>query len=116
MELISLILNFVLGSGVISLLVFYRSKQRRERAETSVVELGAFKAQIDHLSKQLKESFSEIDLMQGIIDNKREKIIDLSRKLTDIELRAIAEEKRRRLLEPKICLEEGCKVRKMGTS
>lgn len=40
MELISLILNFVLGSGIIGLLIFYRSKKRKASAEATGAELS----------------------------------------------------------------------------
>lgn len=112
MDYLNIILNFLLGSGIVSVLFFYRSKRRKENAEAVVVELGAFTAQINHLSKQLKESFAEIDLMQDIIDKKRQKIIELSRKLTELELRAMEEERKRRTVECKICNNSECTERK----
>lgn len=63
MELISLILNFVLGSGIIGLLIFYRSKKRKASAEATNSELtnsDKIIAQYDRLLDTFREE-SEIN-------------------------------------------------------
>ncbi len=38
MEYLNLIFNFLLGGGVVSMLIFYRSKKRKENAQASLAE------------------------------------------------------------------------------
>ena len=48
MELISIILNFLLASGLAGTLVFFNSKRRRERAAADSAELENTEKVVDH--------------------------------------------------------------------
>ena len=97
MELISLILNFVLSSGLIATLIFYKIKRRAEIAEVVAKETGNRRnsISIEHLSieflkSQLSDAYNEIDKMQEIINNNREQILLLIRQTQELEINLIA--------------------------
>lgn len=108
MEIISLTVNLILGSGIIGLLFFYKSKQRKEAAAATIMELDATETQINHLSKQLKEAYTELDHMQDIIDSKRHSIIELMRRVGELELKLLSEERSRQQAEYHRCLNSEC--------
>ena len=114
--------DFVLGSGIVGLLFFYGSKKRREsaaavtaEAQAASAELDANKAQIEHLSRQLVDSFSENVRVQELVSKERERIVDLMRQLSEIEIKFLEEERRRKRAERDVCLTEGC-ARRVGRS
>lgn len=107
-ELISIVLNLVLGS---SLILFYSSNRRKQAAEASTAEVGARRGefdinrqQIEFLSHQLNEAYAEIDKMQDIINEKRNEIIELIRITKRLEVELINGERLR-------CLRSVCAER-----
>lgn len=96
MELFSLILNFLLGSGVIGVAIFYSSKRRKAAAEASCAELGAKeqefslqKDNIEFLSSQLQESWAEIEKLQSTLNSQRDQIVELISKIKQLEIELI---------------------------
>lgn len=66
-EIVSLCLNFILGSGLLGMMIFYRTKQRKEIAQAAMaenenkqVEFLIHKQSVDFLSKQLAEAYTEL--------------------------------------------------------
>ncbi|MEG0656496.1 MAG: hypothetical protein RR465_05700, partial [Mucinivorans sp.] len=64
MELVSLVLNLVLGGSLIGMLLFYSSKRRREAAAAASAETGSrsdefalHRQSIEFLSAQLQEAW-----------------------------------------------------------
>lgn len=113
-ELMSLLLNFVLASG----LIYYGSRRRREAAEASSAEQGAkqtefatYKQSVEFLSRQLSEAYSEIDKMQDIINAKRSEIIELIRRTKQLEVDLINQESSSRKLILRSCVREDCSDR-----
>ncbi len=87
-NILRIVSDFVLGSGIVGLLFFYRIKQRREsaaavtaEAQAASAELDVNKAQIEHLSRQLADSFSENVKVQDLVNKERARIVDLMRQL-----------------------------------
>lgn len=97
MELISIILNFVLSSGLLATLIFYKIKRRAEIAEVVAKETGNRRnsisiehQSIEFLKSQLSDAYNEIDKMQEIINNNREQILLLIRQTQELEINLIA--------------------------
>lgn len=112
--------DFVLGSGIVGLLFFYRIKQRREsaaavtaEAQAASAELDVNKAQIEHLSRQLADSFSENVKVQDLVNKERARIVDLMRQLGELEIKFLEEERRRKRAERDVCAVENCASRKV---
>ncbi|MEG1665240.1 MAG: hypothetical protein RSC07_03775 [Mucinivorans sp.] len=81
METLSIILNFILGSGLLGTLLFWRSRHRQEQAQAGSAEISnrqkEFELQsqaLEFLQKQLSEAYTELDKMQQIINEKREQL------------------------------------------
>ena len=77
MELISIILNFLLASGLAGTLVFFNSKRRRERAAADSAELEntekvvAFQSeQITRLDGRVEKLEEKVDKLEIIIEHK----------------------------------------------
>ncbi len=112
--------DFVLGSGIVGLLFFYRIKQRREsaaavtaEAQAASAELDVNKAQIEHLSRQLADSFSENVKVQDLVNKERARIVDLMRQLGELEIKFLEEERSRKRAERDVCAVENCASRKV---
>ena len=106
MERINAILNFVFGAGFLSLLgilMFYKSKKRKSKAEADVGEFGALKMQVEHLGEQLAEAYKMQDTMQDIIDKQREKLVEISKKYSDLRIELLKEQERRSIAEHNRC-------------
>lgn len=110
--------DLVLGSGIVGLLFFYRAKRRRESADAvtaearaASAELDVNKAQIEHLSRQLIDSFSENVKVQELVDKERARIVELMRQLGEIEMKFLEEERRRKRAERDVCLVDNCASR-----
>lgn len=115
MELISLILNFVLGSGLITIVVFYSSQKRKQAADASAAEVSVkrSKMELEHesirfLQSQLNEAYTEIDKMQEIINRKRDEIIELIRQSKELEVNLINYQNRNRILQTLSCQAMEC--------
>lgn len=96
LELVSLVLNFLLSSGLIATLLFYNSHRRKIAAEASNEELNVRKSalsiehqSIEFLHNQLCDAYIEIDKMQDIINQKRDEIISLIRATKELEIALI---------------------------
>lgn len=109
-EIFKIILGFISGSGI-GVLLFYRIKRRKENADATVVEHNAYLTQITYLKTQLKESFTELDNMQDIIDKKRKQIIELTKRLGELEIKLVETEQNRQKIECNVCLNDRCKER-----
>jgi len=104
----------------VGLLFFYRIKQRREsaaavtaEAQAASAELDVNKAQIEHLSRQLADSFSENVKVQDLVNKERARIVDLMRQLGELEIKFLEEERRRKRAERDVCAVENCASRKV---
>jgi len=122
MEIISLILNFILASGLFGTLIFYKSKRRKEAAEATGVEIenmhnefGVHRQSVEFLSHQLAEAYGEIDKMQDIINRNREHILELIRQTKLLEINLINEEGKRRQAEIFACRRSSCELREGGS-
>lgn len=96
MEIVSIILNFILSSGLIATLIFYNANKRKVNAEASCDELNVKQNElnIEHqtiqfLQSQLCDAYIEIDKMQQIINQKRDQIIQLIRQTKELEISLI---------------------------
>lgn len=76
-ETISIILNFILGSGLLGTLIFFKPKQRKEQAEAGGAELEntekvvAIQAeQIGRLDTRVQKLEEKVYKMEVIIDQK----------------------------------------------
>jgi len=117
-DILRIVSDMVLGSGVVGLLFFYGSKRRREsaaavtaEAQAASAELDVNKAQIEHLSRQLVDSFSENVKVQDLVSKERERIVDLMRQLGELEIKFLEEERRRKRAERDVCVVENCASR-----
>lgn len=102
-EIINIVVNALLASGLISMMLFYRSKRRKHNTEADVGEFNAAVLQINHFSQQLKEAYEEIDRMQAIIDQKRNDLLEMSKKLSEMRLQLVQTEERVALAEYNRC-------------
>ena len=69
MELISIILNFLLASGLAGTLVFFNSKRRRERAAADSAE-AIQSEQITRLDGRVEKLEEKVDKLEIIIEHK----------------------------------------------
>lgn len=77
MELVSIILNFLLASGLAGTLVFFNSKRRRERAAADSAELentekvvAIQSEQITRLDGRVEKLEEKVDKLEIIIEHK----------------------------------------------
>ncbi len=117
-ELISLILNLLLGGTLITTLIFYSSIKRKHRADAASVETALRAQQINleqnsilFLQSQLSEAYTEIDKMQEIINRKRDEIIELIRRSKELEIEMIEHQSRMRLIQSNSCSVGDCPMR-----
>lgn len=115
MELLSLILNFVLSSGLVGLLIFYTSKRRKAAAEASSAEtevkgqeFSIQKTNIEFLSSQLQEAWAEVEKMQQIINGKRDNILLLMTQTKQLEIELLEHKTARRRAEIYTCYKSEC--------
>lgn len=117
-DIISLIINLLLGSGLIGTFIFYRSKRRVEAAQARSAELGVRResaeferSSVVFLQGQLSDAYVEIDKMQEIINAKREEIIELIRRTKDLEVALIEFESTATLDRKFVCFLTNCSTR-----
>lgn len=77
MEHISVILNFILASGLLSTLIFFKSKKRKEAAEADSAEIknteqvvAIQSEQITRLDGRVEKLEAKVDKLEFIIENK----------------------------------------------
>lgn len=118
-EIISSVLNLLLGSGLAGVLLFYRSKQRKESAEATQAEMGnrqvefdIHRQSIEFLSGQLSEAYAEVSKLQDIVSDKRDDIIELIRQTKQLEIDIIERENLIRRAAIVACYKKDCGLRK----
>ncbi len=124
MELVSLILNFILGSGLLGAMIFYAAKKRKATAEAATAENNARESEfsiqkenIEFLASQLGEAWKEVEKMQALINNKRDQIINLITQTKHLEIELIEARNATKKAEMNSCLNLECKLRTTrGTS
>lgn len=112
-------LNLLLGSGLAGVLLFYRSKRRKESAEATHVEMGnrqvefdIHRQSIEFLSGQLSEAYCEVSKLQDIVNDKRDDIIKLIRQTKQLEIDIIERENLIRRAALVACYRGDCNERK----
>ena len=77
METISIILNFILASGLLGTLIFYKSKKRKEAAEADSAEIknteqvvAIQSEQITRLDGRVEKLEAKVDKLEIIIEHK----------------------------------------------
>lgn len=77
METVSIILNFLLASGLLGTLLFFRSKKRKEAAEADSAEIknteqviAIQSEQITRLDGRVEKLETKVDKLEIIIENK----------------------------------------------
>lgn len=77
MEHISVILNFILASGLLGTLIFFKSKKRKEAAEADSAEIknteqvvAIQSEQITRLDGRVEKLEAKVDKLEIIIENK----------------------------------------------
>ena len=77
MEIVSIILNFVLASGLLGTLIFFKSKKRKEAAEADGAELentdkviAIQSEQITRLDGRVEKLEEKVDKLEIIIEEK----------------------------------------------
>ncbi len=98
------------GCGVLGWVLSARSTRRKEaaeagiqEAEASIKEIEADERQIAYLKKELADAYAQLDHVQDLMDQKRAKLLELSRKVGELELRLIEEERLRKLAQYNEC-------------
>ncbi|MFR9495590.1 MAG: hypothetical protein SNG81_04360 [Rikenellaceae bacterium] len=81
MEKLNLILNFILGTGLLGTLIFYRSKRRKESASADAAEIEnteqVVKIQSEHITRldgRVEKLEEKVDKLEIIIDKKDSEI------------------------------------------
>lgn len=92
-----------MGAGLVGTFVFYRSKQRTQSAEADIKEVAADQAQVTYLKNELKDAYKEMEHIQDLMDSKRGKILELTRKVGELELKVLEAERLRMLAEYNRC-------------
>lgn len=117
-ELISIVGNFILASGIISMALFYRSKKRKARSEAEKSETDAkkdrFQLEKDQLQwykDQLNEAYQKLDSMQDIIDKLREDILNLKKEINKYRLNIVNLQQELQILDYQKCINLECKDR-----
>lgn len=115
MEYINLIFNLIVSSGLISLLIFYRSKQRKEAAGATIIEAESIKAfatewkeLADSRDIKLEQKDSKIDSMYIMINEWRDKYNSLSNECHTLKLE-------NQSLKFRLCNKRGCEGREPQT-
>ena len=102
-------------SGVLGTLLFYRMHRRRELARTQAVEietemssLTAYQKQIDFMNRQLETAFQQLSRLQQIINENRDRIIELLDEVNSLKIMLKEESERRQCAEQNACVLENC--------
>lgn len=113
MEWITAIVSLLIGSssgGVIGWILSAKSSKRKSAAEASLQEaeanlksLEADERLISYLKRELSDAYAQLDHVQELMDQKRLKLLELSRKVGELELRVIEEERLRKLAQYNEC-------------
>ncbi len=121
MELLSIVLNFVLASGLAGTLMFYRPRRRRESADADSAEIQNRNQEIvmqrdtvRFLGQQLQEAYAEVDKLQELVNRKRDEIIELIRRCKQLEIELIDGDTERRKAAHYACYDPDCPYRKPG--
>ncbi len=112
MKLLNTILDFTVGGGLVGLLLFYRSRRRKEKVSADNAGFEALVMQIGHLKRENREAYDDLDNLQLRMDQKRETIMAQETKILDLELRLMEEVRLRRIAEYLKCEDNQCPNRK----
>lgn len=98
MEIVSIVLNGIFASGIVTVLVFYKSKKRKESAIADKTETEAGDAsfdllgkKVDYIDDQLDSAYTQIKGMQALIDDFRGQVINLQKQLSEVQISLIKE-------------------------
>lgn len=104
----------VLG-GVMGTLLFYKLHRRRELAQTQALEietelstLTAYQKQIDFMNRQLETAFQQLGRLQQIINENRDRIIELLDEVNSLKIMLKEESEHRQSAEQNACVLENC--------
>lgn len=67
-QIVSLVLNFILGSGLVGTVLFYRPKKRRENAEARHSELRNTEQIVTIQSQQIKRLDGRVETLEKKVD------------------------------------------------
>lgn len=102
-------------SGILATLLFYRQRQRREAAQTQALEieteissLSAYQKQIDFMNRQLETAFQQLSRLQQIINENRDRIIELLDEVNSLKIMLKEETEHREEAERNGCALENC--------
>ena len=102
-------------SGVLGTLLFYKLYKRRELAQTQALEietelstLTAYQKQIDFMNKQLETAFQQLGRLQQIINENRDRIIELLDEVNSLKIMLKEESEHRQSAEQNACVLENC--------
>ena len=102
-------------SGVLGTLLFYKLYRRRELAQTQALEietemssLTAYQKQIDFMNRQLETAFQQLSRLQQIINENRDRVIELLDEVNSLKIMLKEEAEHRQSAEQNACVLENC--------
>ena len=110
-DIINTLVSAAIGLGGSSL-IFYKSNKRAQNADASMKEFNAMQMQVTHFSQQLKEAYETNDLMQKLLDDERNKLVEMNRQYADIRIEMIKLSEKLTIAERNKCEVENCLNRK----
>lgn len=118
MEWLSLILNFILGSGLLGTLVFYVPKRRKEIAEAKSAELenmskegNVYEARVQFLLNQIDFTQSQVDEYIKQFDELQKKLVSIREHATNLEIDLVHEKMKSDHYHKHTCKVDDCKLR-----
>ncbi len=111
------IFSSIMGAlgGMSATLLFYRQRRRRESVQTQALEietgissLTAYQKQIDFMNRQLETAFQQLGRLQQIINENRDRIIELLDEVNSLKIMLKEEAERREEAEQNVCTLENC--------
>lgn len=118
MEWVNIILNFILGAGIISTFVHYKSKNREAAAnasksenEADLAEFNALEEKLAFLDKQLIESFEQREHLQELLNESRDREIKMGQESTAIKRELMRLKEKLMAAEWNVCVVPNCPKR-----
>lgn len=98
------------GCGVLGWMLSARSTRRKaaaeagiQEAEASIKEIEADERQVQYLKSGMEDAYRQLNALQEVIDKMRAKLLEDKRKIMDLELRLLEEERLRKLAQYNEC-------------
>ncbi len=98
------------GCGVLGWVLSARSTRRKaaaeaeiQEAEASIKEIEADERQMQYLKSGMEDAYRQLNALQEVIDKLRTKLLEAKRKIGDLELRLLEEERLRKLAQYNEC-------------